>query len=447
MMLITASCVMMVMDALIIANAPCCMVSYVSRNLNTMPFSLFSKKQKGHEVIYLSLDIGTEFVKAIIFSIDNNQVNVKGVSKVRQPISAVKSGQVTNIKNVVDTSKSAIEKAMEGIQSFAPQDVIMGIAGELVKGVSVIANYNRENPEAKITMEEVVKVYEKIKQPSLEEARTIFIETSGNAKPEIKSINASIVDSYIDGYRVETAIGFPGKNTKLTIYSTYAPLVHVGALENIAKQLKLKPWLIAAEPFAVARSVVGAREESFEAIIIDIGGGTTDLAIVKKGGVVDTHMLAFGGRVFTKRIAQELNIDYEKAEKMKIDYSTGALDRPNANIVAKAISKDIPLWVTGVELALKEFSTLKVFPSSILLCGGGSLLPEIKDALIQHPWTDVLPFNRVPKVVFLKPENIDSVIDPANLATGIDMITPLSLARLSIDIQNNLELIKGGGNG
>ncbi len=408
-----------------------------------MPLPFFSKKYKDQNQVYISLDVGTEFVKVIVFSVEDNMVVVKGAGKTRQPISAVKNGQVTNIKNVVDTSKSAIEKAVEGMKGFIPQDVIMGVAGELVRGVSVIANYNRDNVDAKITFEEVLKVFEKIKDASLQEAQHIFIETTGKNNPQIRQINASIVDSYIDEYRVETVLGFPGKNVKLTIYSTYAPLVHVGALDNVAKSLKLKPLLIAAEPFAVARSVVGARDESFEAIIIDIGGGTTDIAIVKKGGVVDTHMLAFGGRVFTKRIAQEMNIDYDKAEKFKMDYTEGTLDRATANIVKKAVSKDINLWITGVELALKEFGGVKVFPSSILLCGGGSLLPEIKDALIQHPWTDILPFNRVPKVVFLKPENIDSVVDEKNLAQGIEMVTPLSLARLVLDLKNNLELVKG----
>lgn len=408
-----------------------------------MPFSLFSKKQKNQEQIYLSLDIGTEFVKAIIFSCSDGMIHIKGVSRVHQPLSAVKSGQVTNVKNVVDTSRVAIEHAMDGVKSFPPQDVIMGMAGELVRGVSVVANYNRDNPEVKITVDEVMKIFEKVTKHASDEAKKLFIETSGKNDPQIKAIHASIVDSNIDGYHVETVQGFPGKSIKLSIYSSYAPLVHVGALENIAKSLKLKPKLITAEPFAVARSVRGARDESFEAVIIDIGGGTTDLALVQKGGVVDTHMIAFGGRVFTKRIAQEMHVDYEKAEKLKLDYSAGTLDRAIANIIKKAIMKDIGLWVMGVELALKEFSSVKVFPTSLLLCGGGSLLPEIKDALIEHPWTDVLPFNRVPKVVFLDPSNIDSIDDPHALAQGIDMVTPLSLARLLLDIQNNLELVKG----
>jgi cell division protein FtsA len=404
-----------------------------------MPFSFFTKKRKNSNQTYLSLDVGTEFVKTVIFDLAGNKVNVRGVGRVRQPISAVKNGQVTNVKNVVDTSKSAIEKATLSIQSFPPTDVAIGVAGELVRGIPVVVNYNREKPEEKITFDEVSKVMDKIQEMSMQEARKIFVESTGKENPLVKPINTTVVDAYIDEYRVETPIGFPGKAVKLTIYTTYAPLIHIGALDSVAKALKLHPILISAEPFAVARSLKGAREENFESIIIDVGGGTTDIAIVKKGGVVDTHMIAFGGRVFTKRIAQEMNIDYDKAEKMKIDYSNNGLERPIANIVKKAVSKDMHLWITGVELALKEFTSVKVFPSTILLCGGGSLLPEIKDALIQHPWTDVLQFERVPKVVFLKPENIDSINDPDGLAMGIDMVTPLSLARLVLDLQDEMK--------
>lgn len=410
-----------------------------------MAFSFFSKKQKQHEQqLYLSLDIGTEFIKAVVFSTENDTIAVHGVGKVRQLVSNPKNGQIANIKSLVETTKSAIEKAMDGIDSFQPTEVIMGIAGELVKGISVIANYNREQPESKITMDEVMKIFDKIKNPSMEEAKNIFIEYSGNTKPQIRSINASIIEAFIDGVRVENVLDATGKNIKLTIYSTYAAISHVGSLDQLAKQLKLKPLLIAAEPFAVARSIVGARDEGFDAIVIDIGGGTSDITIIKKGVVVDTHMIAFGARVFTKRIAQEMHVDFEKAEKLKQEYVAGALDEITKKTVQAAIEKDKTSWLEGIVLTLKEFETVKVFPSSILLCGGGALLPETKISIINYDWTHVLPFNRVPKVTFILPQNIDKLEDPKKLADSIDMVTSLALARLTLDVKHNLELVKGG---
>jgi cell division protein FtsA len=63
----------------------------------------------------------------------------------------------------------------------------------------------------------------------------------------------------------------------------------------------------------------------FSAIFIDIGGGTTDIAVVRNGGLEGTKMFGLGGRAFTKRLAQELNIGFEEAEMLKIKYAEGKL--------------------------------------------------------------------------------------------------------------------------
>lgn len=399
----------------------------------SMAFNFFSKKNITDTNAYISLDIGTEFVKAIIFQVENENVICLGFGKTRQPISAMKGGTVTNIRNVVDTSRHAISKALEGVEILPPKKAVLGIAGELVKGVSVTANYERINPEEKITMEEVQKVVAQVMEPSLQQARQIFLEQGGSDDTQLRIVNSTIIDTYIDDYRVINPLGFQGKRVKFTIYNVYAPLMHVGAMESICEQLGLIPYIIAAEPFAVSRSVKGARELNFDAIIIDIGGGTTDVAVVQKGAVVDTQMFAFGGRVFTKRIAADLGVDYHQAEAMKIQYTQGELERPLASQVRKAISKDIELWVSGVEIALREFKEIKVFPSQILLCGGGTLLPEIKSALSEYPWTSLMPFNRMPKVTFLSPERLDSIIDKTLKLTKPEDVTPVSLARLVLD--------------
>ncbi len=403
----------------------------------------FFKSKKRERNVYFALDIGTEFVKSILYRKTDSIVEVIGVGKVKQRINGVKGGQITNIRSVVESVRSSLSIATNKYNGDIPIHCVTGLAGEMVKGVLVNANYDREKADEKISIDELKKVYEKIKKPSEEEAIKTFQEYTALEKPQIRLISSSLVESFIDGFRVDNPSDFSGKSMKLNIYSTYAPSVQVGAIESVCKQVGLSPLLIAAQPFTVARSVVGGRNEDFEAIIIDVGGGTTDVAVVKGGCLIDTHMFSFGGRVFTKRIAMDMNLNYERAEQMKIDYSKGVLDRGYSNIVKKSILKDISIWAHGIRLALEEFKDVELFPANILLCGGGSQLPEIREILIQYPFIDYLPFNRSPKVVFLNQENIDGIVDNMNLCNGIDMITPLSLARMSLDI-DKFELLKGG---
>src|SRR5690606_11789496 len=128
-------------------------------------------------------------------------------------------------------------------------------------------------------------------------------------------------------YKVSNPIGFQGKEIIIQLYTAFAPMVHIGALERTASELDLDLIAVAAEPFAVSRAVIGADAASnFTAILIDVGGGTTDIAVVDDGGVQGTKMFGIGGRAFTKAIATELDLDYAAAESIKIELSKNTLD-------------------------------------------------------------------------------------------------------------------------
>ena len=92
-------------------------------------------------------------------------------------------------------------------------------------------------------------------------------------------------------------------------------------MRKLALDLKLNVIGIVAQPFAVARAYSGSSSRDFSAMFVDIGGGTTDIAVVDQGSVVETKMFAFGGRIFTKEIVRSGNIEYRIAEQRKLKYS------------------------------------------------------------------------------------------------------------------------------
>ena len=206
------------------------------------------------------------------------------------------------------------------------------------------------------------------------------------------------------------------------------------ALSNpVAADLDLNLINIAAEPFAVAKSVGGQDSSEFSAIFIDIGGGTTDIALVNNGGVEGTKMFAIGGRAFTKRIAQVANTSFEKAEEMKIAYGQGRLAPRAKKVVEDAVNADISVWLSGVELSLAEFDRVDHLPAKILLCGGGTGLPQILEALKGGDWYKNLPFARKPVVNHISPTEVNRVIDKTGKLTSFADITPMGLANLGLD--------------
>jgi cell division protein FtsA len=255
-------------------------------------FSFLSKGSKSQ--YHLALDIGTEVVKALIFAVDeeHGQAVVLGVGRVAQRAGNMQSGAVADISGVIESSREAIKIAQEKSNVRKITRSIIGIAGELVKGTTTTVHYERVNPEIRIGTSELKTIIGKVQEKAFERIKRQLIWETGQDGIEIKLINASLVDVRIDGYRKNNPLNFQGHDVSMSVFNAYAPLTNLGALESIAEELHLTEKLsIAAEPYAVARSVEVEDMSDFGAIFIDIGGGTTDIAIVRNGGLEGTKML------------------------------------------------------------------------------------------------------------------------------------------------------------
>ncbi len=393
----------------------------------------------------LSLDIGTEVIKALVFKIDKNSGNgrVKGVGRMRQRLGDMQSGAVSDISGVIESAKKAIEiaKKMAGVKKA--EKAIIGIAGELVKGTTTTVHYERIRPEMRIDLPELKNIIQKVQWKAFDRIRSQLAWETGHSEIEVKLINAAIVDVRIDGYQVMNPVGFQGRDVSIAVFNAYAPMIHLGALQKIADELDLDLLSIAAEPYAVARSMGIEDALDFNAVFIDIGGGTTDIAVVRNGGLEGTKMFALGGRAFTKRLAQELGVSFEEAEILKIKYAEGKLGKDVSFKIEQILSDDCGVWLSGVELALSEFAEADLLPSRFFLCGGGSGLPGIKKALLSPRWSKSFPFAKTPQVSFLQPNDIVNIIDETGELRDPQDITPMGLANLALDLAGEEKVMAG----
>lgn len=396
-------------------------------------FNLFRRKDRDSRYA-ISLDIGTEFVKALIFKVEEDGKGyVLGVGRQRQRLSDMQGGTVTDIHGVIRNCEVAIERAGE-MAGLIPQQAIIGIAGELVKGTTTDIRYIRPNTKAKIDLPELKDIVSRVQRRAFDRARTLLAWESGQNELDVKLVNAAIVDVRIDGYKVTNPLGFQGREVQVGVYNCFSPIVHLGALQTIADELELDLLSVAAEPYAVARCLGPEESVEFSAIFIDIGGGTSDIAVVRSGGLEGTKMFALGGRAFTKRISHVLNVSFSEAEDLKIRYSNGELDAPRAKSVREAIETDCQVWLSGVELTLEEFGTVDLLPNRILLCGGGSALPDIYQTLKEANWSKDLAFSRKPTVHFLQPKDITTIIDKTGELKEPRDVTPMALANIALDL-------------
>ncbi len=389
---------------------------------------------------YLALDIGTEVVKALVCSAEGNKGRVIGTGRKKQRLGEMQSGAVTDIGAVINNCQHAMYAAAK-MASVMPTRLIMGIAGELVKGATTTISYTRREPDTKIDLAELKNIVHKVQWKAFDEVRSQLAFETGYSEIDVKLVNAAITGVHIDAYRVANPLGFQGKEVTISIFNAFAPLVHYGALQTIAAELDKELMAITAEPYAVSRCLSNEDSGNFSAIFIDIGGGTTDIAVVRNGCVEGTKMFTLGGRTFTKRLAQSLNISFEEAEEIKLAYSQERLEKQSYRIVREAMKSDCEVWLSGVALTLSEFENVDILPSKILLCGGGSHLPEIKEVLETREWTQQLPFPKKPVVNFIQPKMVTNMSDETKLLKDAQDVTPLALANIALEYLSEEQIL------
>jgi Actin-like ATPase involved in cell division len=387
-----------------------------------------------------ALDVGTEFAKALVFEIDGGKGIVKGVGRKRQGLAHMQSGTVADISAVVDNCAVALQEAEE-MAGFRPEQVVIGIAGELVKGFTTVVDQQRVKADTPITEAELGKLIEGVQRQAMREAERSVTWETGLQSVDVRLVHAAVVGAWIDGYAVTNPIGFQGRNVRIAIFDAFAPLVHLGALQTVAAKLELELAAVVAEPYAVARVLDSEQVRQGGALFVDVGGGTTDVALVRQGGIEGTRMFALGGRAFTKSIADRLELPFPRAEALKVDYARGiAGDREAA--VREIVGDDVAVWAAGVELVMEELAAGDLLPGRIYLCGGGSRLPEIRAALADESFARQLPFARPPEVTILSPEQIETVRDDTQLLEDQQDVTPMGLAYQAIELgssQNPLD--------
>jgi cell division protein FtsA len=392
-----------------------------------------SKKQAGDKQYLVGLDIGTEFVKALIARIDGNNIEIIGVGRTHQQLTDMQAGAVADIAGVVGNCDAALSQAEEQA-GVSARSAVIGIAGELVKGTTTTVRCTRKNPTKALDIAEVEQIIGLVQARAQAKAKQQLAWELGGKEVEIRLVNSALVSIEIDGYAVTNPVGFQGKEVLVQLYTAFAPLIHIGALERTAQELDLDLLAVAAEPFAVARSVIGDDPNAnTSAILMDVGGGTTDIAIINEGGVQGTKMFGIGGRAFTRAIGRDVGIEFPQAEALKMALASHKIPQHKAGVIEAALNKTLDVWIGGVELALQEFPKLDHLPNQILLCGGGSSLELLMKRLESSEWHRELAFTRKPVVRHIQPEQVAGIVDKTGVVTDHTFITAMGLLRVGLD--------------
>ena len=392
------------------------------------------KVQKGSDKHIVALDIGTEYVKALIGHIkDDGTIEIVGVGRRHQSLSDMQAGAISDIAGVVENCDIALNEA-EQQAGVSVRQAIIGIAGELVKGTTTTVRVSRKDGAKQLDVAEMEKIIHLVQGRAEKKAKQELAWELGGKEVPVRLVNSALVSIEIDGYPVTNPIGFQGRDVVVQLYTAFAPMIHIGALEKTAQELDLDLLAVAAEPFAVSRAVIGdSANQSLSAILMDVGGGTTDIAVINDGGVQGTKMFGIGGRAYTRAVERDLGVEFDDAEELKVGLSSNKIPAQKRPGVEAALDKTAAVWLNGIELALSEFPKLDHLPHRLFLCGGGSSLEMLMERLEGDSWYKTLPFTRKPTVSRIRPGQVVGISDTTSKVNDHTFITAMGLLRVGLD--------------
>ncbi|MFA6097154.1 MAG: cell division FtsA domain-containing protein [Candidatus Paceibacterota bacterium] len=383
----------------------------------------------------LALDVGTESAKALVFFSDSKdeKVTIRGTGIKKHKAGSMQGGAVFDVDSVIKTCRSAIEDA-EAMAKVKPLRTTISIGGEYSKNLTQTYSFQRQDEQVRISLLELDGILRRAQEKVYESSKNIL------KWQDSKLISADVVDFSIDGYRVINPVNFKGKNIRITVSNSYVAKDQYDVTKNIAAGLGLSISNISYGPYAVLKAIGAQDIMKFNAIFLDVGGGTTDVVVIRDRNIEDDKFFIFGGKAFTKSISNALDVDFDNAEKIKLEYSSGVMSGEFRETVEKIIRTDLRIWSGGVGLCLEELSRNNLLPSKILLYGGGSHLSGIKEEVEKLLRANKYPFSDKPEVSFIGPSDVINAVDATKNANTMQFVTAISLANLSLDLANEEDL-------
>ncbi|MGH7882359.1 MAG: cell division FtsA domain-containing protein [Candidatus Dormibacteraceae bacterium] len=391
----------------------------------------FLRRKDDYFKHFTVLDIGTEVAKVLVGRREGDEGTVLGVGREAEPRGAISGGAIDDVEAVIRSCNKALEAA-EDMAGVVPGQVVVGIGGELAKGFSSSISYPRERPDAKVKEAELKSLLQLVQKRALREAQQLLELERAYGQLEARLVHAAITGVKMDGYPLTTPLGFEGRNLELTVFNMFAPKTQVEAMETVLRELDLELLTVVATPYALARAC--ATEEIWEhgGIYLDIGGSTTEVALLRGGGIEGIRMFNVGGRSITRRLAAVSDLTLEEAEARKLRYTEGLLPVGQADPVRRLVAVDVEVLLQGLNLSLRELADGEALPSTVYVAGGGSLLPEVVILLRQGDWAEGLPFPRRPAIRHLVPDDVGGVVDSTGQLKRASDMAPMALANYAL---------------
>lgn len=390
-----------------------------------------------------ALDIGTRKVIGLVMQKTAAGCEIIDAELIEHRTRAMLDGQIHDVEAVAEVI-GEVKQRLEGRLGYTLETAAVAAAGRALKTARGKAERLEEGAGEITRNESLALEIEAVQDAQMKLAR----EESDDDRDSYFCVGYSVVNYYLEGQQIGKLIGQVGDRRAVEVIATFLPRVVVDSLFSALKKAGLEVHSMTLEPIAALAMAVPQNMRILNLALVDIGAGTSDIAIVKDGNIFAYAMVPIGGDELTEKIGREHLLDFTAAEEVKVrlghqekvqmvDILGNESEMPSDQVIAcmESVVHQLVSEVSAQIMALNSKA-----PDAVICVGGGSLTPNLPRTLAESM---ELPANRVGLRTNQNSRLVSTTVDFLNGAQGI---TPLGIAYSAFE-KESLPLFKVNVNG
>lgn len=331
-----------------------------------------------------ALDIGTRTVIGLVVAVNNGSIKVLHQAMVEHQSRAMLDGQIHDIPRVaaaVHKVKAELEKKLK----FPLSKVAIAAAGRSLKTIQ--CKVEQELPEDN---EIDIMTVNSLELTGVQRAQNLLEQEELLGGEKFYCVGHSVVGYYLNDYPIANLEGHRGKRIAVDILATFLPASVVNSLYAVLARVKLEPSFITLEPIAACEVVIPEQLRLLNLALVDVGAGTSDIAITRDGTIKAYGMVPTAGDEITEVLVESLMVDFMAAEQIKRSLCLAG-DIKYKDVLGMELTVQaaniIDLITPAVEKLAGEITTNIIelnggtSPRSVFCVGGGAQVPKLVSCL------------------------------------------------------------------
>lgn len=404
----------------------------MAKSSRTLHIEPMLKKRDPDELVF-SLDIGTRSVVGIVAETTDDGLHILDYEQIEHPGRAMTDGQVEDIK-AVSLTIAKVKSTLEARLGVTLRSVAVAAAGRTLK--TVRTKLERELPSNSAIDRDFVLGME---SEAIEQAQQTIQNNDAPASMRFYFVGYSIVAYTMDSLAVSSLIGHTATKATVELIAAFLPFSVIESLYAAVESCALSVVSLTLEPIAAMNVLIPPELRLLNLALVDIGAGTSDIAICREGAVCAYEMATIAGDELTESIIKTCLVNFETAERLKRElggeeatleyddvlYIHHQLSRrellasiePSVDLLAKTIAERILLCNSDV-------------PAAVFVIGGGSQIPGLGEKLASYLKLDPS------RISAGKPRPLRGVASDFDVLSGPEFVTPIGIALTSVTQQS-----------